>query len=73
MSFFGKNTVFPKNINLVLVDVESGMQANSKTKNIIYESFKPEDNFIVGFKNLSDKDTLGFYDSETEKAIFRFY
>ena len=63
----------PKSINLVLVDAESGMPANNKTKNVIYESFKPEDNFIVGFKNLSDKDTLGFYDSETEKAIFRFY
>ena len=38
----------PKGINLVMVDVETGLQANDNTKKVIYESFKAEDNFIVG-------------------------
>ena len=31
-----------KNINLVMIDVETGLQANNSTKKVIYESFKPE-------------------------------
>ena len=30
-----------------MVDVETGLPANEKTKKIIYESFKTKDNFIV--------------------------
>jgi len=63
----------PKNINLVMVDVETGLQANSNTKKVIYESFKSEDHFMVGLEKLSNKDRLGFYDSEIQKTIFRFY
>ncbi|MDC0232123.1 penicillin-binding protein 1A [Pelagibacteraceae bacterium] len=63
----------PKNINLVLVDVETGLLPNSKTKKIIYESFKPEDNFIDDLENLSNRSTLGFYDSKNQKTILRFY
>jgi len=63
----------PKNINLVLVDVETGLLPNSKTKKIIYESFKPEDNFIDNLENISNKSTLDFYDSKNQKAILRFY
>ena len=63
----------PKDINLVMVDAETGLQPNMNTKKIIYESFKPEDNFIVGLENLSDKHRLEFYDSENQKTIFKFY
>ena len=63
----------PKNINLVLVDVETGLPINSNTKKIIYESFKAKDNFIVGLEKPLNKDRLGFYDSKTEKSILRFY
>jgi len=63
----------PKNISLVVVDVESGLQPNTDTKIIIYESFKTKDNIIVGLKNLSAKDRLGFYDSENEKTVLKFY
>jgi len=63
----------PKNINLVLVDVETGLLPNSKTKKIIYESFKPEDNFIDDLENRSNRSTLGFYDSKNQKTILRFY
>ena len=63
----------PLNINLVMVDVETGLQPNSNTKKIIYESFKPEDNFIVDLEKMSNKDTLGFYDFDTKKTILRFY
>ena len=45
----------PKNINLVMVDLETGLPPNASTKNVIYESFKPEDNFIVGLENFSNK------------------
>jgi len=58
----------PKNISLVIVDVESGLQPNENTKKIIYESFKTKDNIIVGLGNLSDKDRLEFYDSENKKT-----
>ena len=63
----------PKNISLVVVDVESGLQPNENTKKIIYESFKTKDNILVGLKNLSDKDRLGFYDSENKKTVLKFY
>ena len=63
----------PKNISLVLVDVENGQQPNANTKKIIYEAFKTKGNIIVGLENLSVKDRLGIYDSENKKAILRFY
>jgi len=63
----------PKKINLVMVDAETGLQPNNSTKKIIYESFKSEDNFLVNLEKLSNKDTLGFYDSENQKNILRFY
>tara|TARA_B100001179_G_C18267212_1_gene265177 strand:- start:78 stop:536 length:459 start_codon:yes stop_codon:yes gene_type:complete len=63
----------PKNINLVMVDAATGLPPNFNTKNIIYESFKPEDNFIVGFENSSDKHRAEYYDSKSQKIIFKFY
>jgi len=63
----------PKGINLVMVDMETGLQPNSKTKKIIYESFKKGDNFIVDLENSSITDTLGFYDSQNKQKIFKFY
>tara|TARA_B100001750_G_C14915827_1_gene306842 strand:- start:60 stop:518 length:459 start_codon:yes stop_codon:yes gene_type:complete len=63
----------PKNINLVMVDSETGLQPNANTKNVIYESFKPEDNFIVGLEDFSDKNRLEFYDSGSQKTVFKFY
>ena len=38
----------PKNINLVMVDAETGLKPNEKHKKIIYESFKLTDNFMIG-------------------------
>ena len=63
----------PKNINLVIVDVETGLQPNNNTKKAIYESFKAEDNFIVGLENSSDKNRLGEYDSNNQGEILKFY
>ena len=63
----------PKGINLVMVDVETGLQPNDNTKRVIYESFKEEDNFIVGLENSSDKNRLGTYDSNNQATILRFY
>jgi len=63
----------PKSINLVMVDLETGLKPNVNTKKIIYESFKKDDKFIVNLENLSNKDTLDFYDSENNKTIFEFY
>ena len=63
----------PKNINLVMVDIETGLPPNQKTKKIIYESFKPQDNFIDNLENRSNTSTLGFYDFKDEKTILRFY
>ena len=63
----------PKNINLVIVDVETGLTPNDNTKKMIYESFKTGDNFIVSLEKLSNKNRLSFYDSENQKATLRFY
>jgi len=63
----------PKNITLVLVDVESGLQPNASTKKIIYESFKTEDNIIDSLENLSNKARLGFNYTENKKIILKFY
>ena len=63
----------PNNINLVIVDVETGLPPNDNTKKMIYESFKSEDNFIVSLEKLSNKDRLRFYDSDNQKNTLRFY
>ena len=63
----------PKNINLVMVDVETGLTTNLKEKNVIYESFKQIDNTTLSLEKLSNKDRLGSFDSENERAILRFY
>ena len=63
----------PETINLVMVDAETGLPPNGKTKKIIYESFKQEDNFIVGLEKSAYKDRLEFYDSENTKTVLRFY
>ena len=63
----------PKNINLVMIDADTGLQPNDNTKKVIYESFKPSDNFIVRLENLSKKHRLEYYDSGKENKIFKFY
>ena len=63
----------PKNVNLVMIDLETGLQPNANTKKIIYESFKPEDHFMVDIEKSFNTDTLGFYDSGNQKTIFKFY
>ena len=63
----------PKSINLVIVDPETGLQANKKTKNTIYESFKPGDIFITSLEKSPNKDKLEFYDSQKKRKIFKFY
>ena len=63
----------PKNINLMMIDAKTGLQPNSNTKKIIYESFKTEENFMLSLEKLSNKDKLGSYDSENQKTILRFY
>ena len=63
----------PKNINLVMVDVETGLRPNINTKKIIYESFKSKGHFMVDLEKSSSTDTLGFNDSENIRKIFKFY
>ena len=63
----------PKSINLVMVDSETGLPANKETKNVIYESFKPSDKFIVDLRKVYNKDNKKNYDSKDENLIFKFY
>ena len=63
----------PKTINLVMVDAETGLKPDKNTKKMIYESFKPDDNFIVSLEQRSGKDSLGFTDSENQKRVLGFY
>ncbi len=45
-----------KKKNIVLVDAETGMKADIKTKKVIYEYFKTKDNFKVILEKLPNKD-----------------
>ena len=63
----------PKKINLVMIDVETGLLPNTKTKKVIYESFKPEDNFVAGLEKSYNKYRLGLNNTKNEKIILRFY
>ena len=63
----------PENINLVMVDLNTGLPQDSSSKKTIYESFKDTDNFIVNLEKLSNKSTLDFHDSMNQKTILRFY
>jgi len=63
----------PKNINLMLVDATTGLPTNTNTKNVIYESFKPEDYFVAELEKSFNKDRLELYDSKSEKITLRFY
>ena len=63
----------PGNINLVMVDVETGLPPKSNSKKIIYESFKPQDEFLTNLEKYPDKAKLGLYDSQDKKNVLRFY
>ena len=63
----------PKDINLVMVDAETGLRPNINTKKIIYESFKSKGHFMVDLEKSSSTDTLRFHDSENIRKIFKFY
>ncbi len=63
----------PKNISLVMLDAETGLQPNANTKKIIYESFKEDDKIMDKLEKLSNKDKLGYYDSNNPSPILRFY
>ena len=63
----------PKDINLVMVDAETGLRPNINTKKIIYESFKSKGHFMVDLEKSSSTDILGFSDSENIRKIFKFY
>tara|TARA_B100000686_G_scaffold273943_1_gene291775 strand:+ start:264 stop:2618 length:2355 start_codon:yes stop_codon:yes gene_type:complete len=62
----------PKDVNLVLVDVETGLEPNDKTKKVIYESFKTNDNFEIKAE-IRNKKILKFYDNENREKVLRFY
>ena len=63
----------PKNINFVMVDVDTGLPPNEKTKEIIYESFKTNDNFVYEPGKLYNDNEFNLYDSKKTKQIFKFY
>ena len=63
----------PKNINLVIVDAETGLRANANSKKIIYEAFKTKSNFMIGIDGAVDKDMLKFKDSNNKNNILKFY
>tara|TARA_Y100000590_G_scaffold368899_1_gene429770 strand:- start:105 stop:2462 length:2358 start_codon:yes stop_codon:yes gene_type:complete len=63
----------PKNISFVRIDADTGLTPTTDTKKIIYEAYKPKDNFIIGLENPLNKYKLGMEDSETKRTILRFY
>jgi len=63
----------PKTINLVIVDPDTGLPPNDKSKKVIYESFKQEDKFIVELDNSLNKDRLRLYNQDNSDKILKFY
>jgi len=63
----------PKDINLVIVDIETGLPPNSSTKKVIYESFKSHTNLSSKFEQLTNKDKLGLYDPLANTIVLKFY
>ncbi len=64
----------PNSINLVMVDVDTGMQADNKTKKVIYESFKTNDDFIVELENQSNRNTFDKLNNDNnKKTTSKFY
>ena len=63
----------PKNIYLVMVDVETGLPRNINTTKVIYESFKLKNNFITRLEKSLNKDKLQLYDYNNKRLILRFY
>ena len=56
-----------------MVDVDTGLPPDSNSKKIIYESFKPKDEFLADLEKYSDKVRLKLYDSKNKKNVLRFY
>ena len=63
----------PKNINLVMVDAETGLPRNINTTKVIYESFKLKNNFMIRLEKSLNKDKLQLYDYNSKRSILRFY
>ena len=63
----------PIDIKIVMVDAETGLRPNDKTKKIIYESFKSNDAFIIDIEKLSNKNRLEVYDSPAQNKVLKFY
>ena len=63
----------PKDINFVIVDVETGFLPDKNTKKVIYESFKKKNKITAGLENPLNKDKFGIYDSEDKQKLLKFY
>jgi len=63
----------PSSINLVMVDLETGLLPNENTKKIIYESFKSKDNIMNDLEKSVFTDDMGFVNNENQKVIYKFY
>jgi len=63
----------PKNINLIMVDLNTGLRANSNTRKTIYESFKSNSKTMINLEKIFNKGTLEFSNLKNNKKIFRFY
>ncbi len=63
----------PENISFVVVDADTGQEPGTKTKKVIFESFKTNRNNDFGFENFSDRNDLDYYDSMNTKTIYNFY
>jgi hypothetical protein len=56
-----------------MVDLNTGLRANSNTKKTIYESFKSNTKTMINLEKIFNKGTLEFSNLENNKKIFRFY
>ena len=63
----------PKDINFVIVDVETGFLPDKNTKKVLYESFKKKNKTTAGLENPLNKDKFGIYDSEDKQKLLKFY
>jgi|TARA_B110000438_G_scaffold193211_1_gene184805 penicillin-binding protein 1A len=63
----------PKNIYLMIIDAETGLPPNKKTKKVIYESFKSQDKLTLDLENSPNMDILKKRNPKNQSVVLRFY
>ena len=57
----------------MIIDAETGLPPNKKTKKVIYESFKSQDKLTLDLENSPNMDILKKRNPKNQSVVLRFY